>query len=68
VLFICSFFVLSYYASLCSEFRVVFVSLRVVVSIGYCVVFLRLECPELPVSLNWPFLIAPSVFFNVILK
>jgi hypothetical protein len=30
-----------------------------------CFVFLRLVCPGLPVSLDCPFLIAPSVFSNV---
>jgi hypothetical protein len=31
----------------------------------YCFVFLRLLYPVLPVSLDCPFLIAPSVFSNV---
>ena len=31
----------------------------------FCFVFLRLVCPMLPVSLDFPFLIAPSVFSNV---
>ena len=30
----------------------------------YCFVYLRLVCPLLPVSLDCPFLIAPSVFSN----
>ena len=32
-----------------------------------CFVCLRLVCPMLPVSLNGPFLIAPSVFSNMYL-
>ena len=44
--------------------------LRIVVSNAYCVVFvyisfLRLLNPMLPVSLDFPFLIDPSVFSNV---
>ena len=34
----------------------------------FCFVFLRLVYPLLPVSLDCPFLIAPSVFSNVLLK
>ena len=33
-----------------------------------CCVLLRLVCPVLPVSLDCPFLIAPSEFSNVYLK
>jgi len=47
------------------------VCLRIVVSNTYCVVFfcfvcLRLECPMLTVSLDCPFLIAPSVSLTFI--
>jgi hypothetical protein len=55
---------------------VIFVCLSVVVSNTYCVVFLfclssfllRLVYPMLPVSLDCPFFIAPSVFSNVYLS
>jgi hypothetical protein len=50
---------------------VFFVCLHIVLSTTYCVVFLfcflRLVCPMLPVSLDCPFLIAPSVLSNVYL-
>jgi len=45
--------------------------LHIVVSNTYCVVFcfcfvfLRLVCRMLPVSLDFPFFISPSVFYNV---
>ena len=46
--------------------------LRIVVSNTYCVVscfgFHRLVYPMLPVSLDYPFVIAPSVFSNVYLS
>jgi len=42
------------------------VCFRIVVSNTYCVVFLRLVYPMLPVSLDCTSLIAPSVFSNVI--
>jgi len=45
---------------------VICVCLRIVVSNTYCVVFfLRLVYPMLPVSLDCPFFIAPSVFSNI---
>ena len=52
--------------------RYVCVCLRIVVSNTYCVVFLFLFVlcfvyPMLPVSLGYPFLIAPSVFSDVYL-
>jgi hypothetical protein len=52
-------------------FYVVCVCLRIVVSNAYCVVcffvfFPRLVYPMLPVSLDCPFLISPSVFSDVI--
>ena len=97
MLFICLivFFVLSYYVSLRSEFRIVMsvmisaykrcsVHLCLQLFVGghifylrynfclfaysgvvFCFVFLRLVYPMLPVSLDCPFLIAPSVFSNV---
>ena len=34
----------------------------------FCFVFLCLVCPMLPVSLDCPFLIAPSIFSNVYLS
>ena len=49
------------------------VCLGIVVPNAYCVVVLfcfvclRLVCPKLPVSLDCPFLIAPSMFSNVYL-
>ena len=42
------------------------VCFRIAVSNTYCVVFLRLVYPMLPVSLDCTSLIAPSVFSNVI--
>jgi hypothetical protein len=70
------FFVWSYYVFLRSEYEgacriyVICVCLHIVVSTTYCVVYLCFVClrpvyPMLPVSLECPFLIAPSVFSNV---
>ena len=57
---------LLFYLYVCS---VICVCLRIVLSSTYCVVFLfgflRLVYPLLPVSLDCPFFIAPSVFSNV---
>ena len=47
---------------------VICVCLRVVVSNIYSVVFLRLVCPMLPISLVCPILIVPTVSSNVYLK
>ena len=69
-------FVWSYYVFLRSEYEdscriyVICVRLRIVVSSTYCVVFLCFVCLRpvysmLPVSLDCPFLIAPSVFSNI---
>jgi hypothetical protein len=49
---------------------VICVCLRIVVSNTYCVMYLCFVClrpvyPMLPVSLDSPFLIAPSVFSNI---
>jgi len=48
---------------------ILFVCLSIVVSTSYCVmfcvIFLRRVYPMLPVSLDCPFWIAPSVFSNV---
>ena len=46
---------------------VICVCLHIVMSITYCVVFLRLVYPMFPISLDSTFLIAPSVFSNVYL-
>jgi hypothetical protein len=35
------------------------------IKLCFCFVFLRLVCPMLPVSLDFPFLIAPLIFSNV---
>jgi hypothetical protein len=45
---------------------IICVCLRIVVSNAYCVVFLRLVSPVLPVSLDCPFFVAPSVFSTFI--
>jgi len=70
------FYMLSYYVFLCSEYEdscriyVICVRLRIVVSNTYCVVVfmfcLSSSCvPNVAVSLDCPFLIAPSVSSNV---
>jgi hypothetical protein len=38
------------------------------VCVCFCIVFLRFVYPMLPVSLDCPFLIVPSVFSNVYLR
>ena len=62
------FLVLSYYVSLRSEFRMTCVCAQwclTHIALCFCFVFLRLVYPMLPVSLDCPFFIAPSIFSNV---